>query len=135
MSPTEPKEKSYGTQVTGHSVPQTPVSQDEQFKEKAFGTQVTGRSVPQTPVSSKDEATEKSASIGTTPLDLERQPPPSQEYHIFTRSKKLQIVYIVSAAAIFSPLSSNIYFPALGMISKVSWYGLITQNSTHIIFL
>jgi hypothetical protein len=28
-------------------------------------------------------------------------------------------VYIVSLAGLFSPLSSNIYFPALGQISKV----------------
>lgn len=55
-------------------------------------------------------------------LNLESQlvsPPP---YHVFSRTRKLQIVYIVSAAAIFSPLSSNIYFPALGAISKVSWH-------------
>jgi len=30
------------------------------------------------------------------------------------------MVCIVSLAAIFSPLSSNIYFPALGVISRVS---------------
>ncbi|ODM15128.1 hypothetical protein SI65_09367 [Aspergillus cristatus] len=51
-------------------------------------------------------------------LNLESQlvsPPP---YHVFSRTRKLQIVYIVSAAAIFSPLSSNIYFPALGAVSK-----------------
>lgn len=50
-------------------------------------------------------------------LDSQDPPPP---YHVFTRSRKLQIVCIVSLAAIFSPLSSSIYFPALGMISKVS---------------
>lgn len=40
-------------------------------------------------------------------------------YHVFTLEKKKQLVHIVSAAAIFSPLSSNIYFPGLGQISTV----------------
>jgi len=40
-------------------------------------------------------------------------------YHVFSRSKKKQLVYIVSLAGLFSPLSSNIYFPALGQISRV----------------
>ncbi|QSZ30773.1 hypothetical protein DSL72_000331 [Monilinia vaccinii-corymbosi] len=38
-------------------------------------------------------------------------------YHIFSISKKRQLVYIVSLAGLFSPLSSNIYFPALKEIS------------------
>ncbi|KAJ5495461.1 hypothetical protein N7539_000577 [Penicillium diatomitis] len=51
--------------------------------------------------------------------DLESQPPPpAPVYHVFSRTQKLCMVYIVSLAAIFSPLSSNIYFPALGLISK-----------------
>lgn len=90
------------------------------LNEKVNETQVTDKSVPQTPVSPED-GPPKEASTLVAPIDLERQPQPdpSAAYHIFNRSKKLQIVYIVSAAAIFSPLSSNIYFPALGMISKV----------------
>ena len=51
---------------------------------------------------------------------LESQLPPPPAYHIFNRSRKLELVFIVSLAAIFSPLSSNIYFPALGDVSKVS---------------
>ncbi|KAJ5826381.1 hypothetical protein N7474_003519 [Penicillium riverlandense] len=49
---------------------------------------------------------------------LESQVPLPPPYHVFTRYRKLQMVCIVSLAAIFSPLSSNIYFPALGTISK-----------------
>ncbi|KAK3693414.1 major facilitator superfamily domain-containing protein [Podospora appendiculata] len=41
-------------------------------------------------------------------------PPP---YHVFTTRQKWQLVYIVSLAGLFSPLSSNIYFPALGAIA------------------
>ncbi|KAJ6164428.1 hypothetical protein N7470_003100 [Penicillium chermesinum] len=51
-------------------------------------------------------------------ISLENQSSPPPVYHVFTRTRKLQIVCIVSLAAIFSPLSSNIYFPALGMISR-----------------
>ncbi|KAK3937506.1 major facilitator superfamily domain-containing protein [Diplogelasinospora grovesii] len=43
---------------------------------------------------------------------------PEPPYHIFTTTKKWQLVYIVSLAGLFSPLSSNIYFPALGAIAK-----------------
>jgi hypothetical protein len=46
---------------------------------------------------------------------LTEEPP----YHIFTSTRKKQLVYIVSLAALFSPLSSNIYFPALGQIATV----------------
>lgn len=53
-------------------------------------------------------------------LNLESQTPPPSPYHVFSRSRKLQMVCIVSLAAIFSPLSSNIYFPALGEITRVS---------------
>jgi hypothetical protein len=45
---------------------------------------------------------------------------PEPPYHIFDRKRKKQIVYIVSLAGLFSPLSSNIYFPALGQIANVS---------------
>ncbi|EAW12522.1 uncharacterized protein ACLA_009450 [Aspergillus clavatus NRRL 1] len=49
---------------------------------------------------------------------LEGQYPEPPAYHVFSRSRKLQMVCIVSLAAIFSPLSSNIYFPALGDVSR-----------------
>jgi hypothetical protein len=44
---------------------------------------------------------------------------PEPPYHVFSLAKKKQLVYIISLAGLFSPLSSNIYFPALGQISKV----------------
>lgn len=69
-------------------------------------------------LSSTDERTLNISSPGS--INLESQTSVSSTYHVFTRSRKLQMVCIVSLAAIFSPLSSNIYFPALGMISKVS---------------
>jgi hypothetical protein len=40
-------------------------------------------------------------------------------YHVFSTGKKWQLVGIVSLAGLFSPLSSNIYFPALGAIAAV----------------
>lgn len=84
--------------------------------------------VKEPPVTEKDAASDASLSTGEDSKHLEalssvsirldsQDPPPP--YHVFTRSRKLQIVCIVSLAAIFSPLSSNVYIPALGMISKV----------------
>lgn len=43
-------------------------------------------------------------------------------HHIFNHRQKLWMVYIVSFAGLFSPLSSNIYFPALGNIARVCRY-------------
>lgn len=65
-------------------------------------------------------ADEKNLKSPAESINLESQSHHAPVYHVFTRSRKLQMVCIVSLAAIFSPLSSNIYFPALGMISKVS---------------
>jgi hypothetical protein len=45
---------------------------------------------------------------------------PEPQYHVFSSGRKKQLVYIVSLAGLFSPLSSNIYFPALGAIADVS---------------
>ena len=58
----------------------------------------------------------KSSGSSTYSLDKNLPEPP---YHVFTLAKKKQLVYIVSLAGLFSPLSSNIYFPALGQISTV----------------
>lgn len=55
---------------------------------------------------------------------------PEPPYHVFSRSKKKQLVYIVSLAGLFSPLSSNIYFPALGQISRVCLRSLLTTTSS-----
>ncbi|KAK3392696.1 MFS general substrate transporter [Podospora didyma] len=48
---------------------------------------------------------------------IQEKPLPEQPYHVFTTRKKWQLVYIVSLAGLFSPLSSNIYFPALSAIA------------------
>ncbi|KPM41931.1 hypothetical protein AK830_g4634 [Neonectria ditissima] len=39
-------------------------------------------------------------------------------YHVFSKAQKWNIVYLVSLAGSFSPLSSNIYFPAINTISS-----------------
>lgn len=47
---------------------------------------------------------------------------PETPYHIMTLAEKKRLVCVVSLAGLFSPLSSNIYFPALGRIAKASSY-------------
>ncbi|KAE8309789.1 major facilitator superfamily domain-containing protein [Aspergillus transmontanensis] len=71
--------------------------------------------VASVPVSSKNSISDPSFPLEDS---LEAQQPSPPVYHIFSRSQKLEMVVIVSLAAIFSPLSSNIYFPALGAISR-----------------
>jgi hypothetical protein len=48
--------------------------------------------------------------------------PGGPPYHVFDHRQKLFLVYIVSFAGFFSPLSSNIYFPAIEAISQVGWH-------------
>lgn len=43
----------------------------------------------------------------------------SEPYSVFHRNKKLLIVAICCLTGIVSPLSANIYFPALDVIQKV----------------
>lgn len=92
-------------EVTDHSVQSTPtiVPEDE-------------NQLPEVPVS----------------VALESQTPSPPPYHVFSRTRKLQMIFIVSLAAIFSPLSSNIYFPALGEISRVR--GLSTSSRVSFVF-
>jgi len=87
----------------------------EQFKEP----QISENSVNSSPYLSPQD--DKSLAMrNLDSVKLESQASPAPQYHVFSRSRKLEMVCIVSLAAIFSPLSSNIYFPALGTISKVS---------------
>lgn len=80
---------------------------------------VTEYSVNSSPsLSAQDEKRLPTPSSESINLEGQNKPPPL--YHVFTRTRKLQMVCIVSLAAIFSPLSSNIYFPSLGEISRVS---------------
>lgn len=46
--------------------------------------------------------------------------PPKEPYHVFSHGKKWSIVILIGVAGLFSGLSSNIYFPALDAIAKVS---------------
>lgn len=53
---------------------------------------------------------------GTAVQELEPEPP----YHVFTKKQKWVVIVIIGAAGLFSGLSSNIYFPALDTIARVS---------------
>ncbi len=62
--------------------------------------------------------------------EKQQQQLPEPPYHVFSLAQKKRMVYIVSLAGLFSPLSSNIYFPALGQISRVC-DGLQSQKLCH----
>jgi hypothetical protein len=75
------------------------------------------------------------------PRDLEatlsRVSTNSAPYSIFTLSQKRFIVFMVSIASFFSPLSANIYFPALNVLSvdfKVSEAIMNLTLSSYMIF-
>lgn len=68
--------------------------------------------IADTKVADYDESSSTWTRMSEKPLS---DPP----YHVFTRREKWALVYIVSLAGLFSPLSSNIYFPALEAIAEV----------------
>lgn len=43
-----------------------------------------------------------------------------QPYHVFAKGRKKFLVGVIGVAGLFSGLSSNIYFPSLDAIAKVS---------------
>lgn len=53
---------------------------------------------------------------------------PQPPYHVFNRSKKLQIVILVSFAGILSPLSTSIYLPALAEIATVRRHPVVRES-------
>lgn len=53
-----------------------------------------------------------------------------EPYHVFTPRQRWFVVVIIGAAGLFSGLSSNIYFPALDAIAKVS-LDLFLQRLLH----
>ncbi len=61
----------------------------------------------------KEKQTSKSEDVAE-----ERAAEPEPPFSIFSRSEKTFIVIIVSLAALFSPLSANIYYPALNVLAK-----------------
>ncbi|KAI9742143.1 MAG: hypothetical protein M1818_004043 [Claussenomyces sp. TS43310] len=65
------------------------------------------------------------------PKEASSEPP----YHVFTRAKKKRMVYIVSLAGFFSPLSSNIYFPALTQISESIGVSLSLVSLTVTVYM
>jgi hypothetical protein len=65
------------------------------------------------------EETRSEDEIPLQPISKDRSLPETP-YHVFSTQQKRVLVYIVSLAGLFSPLSSNIYFPALNAIADVS---------------
>ena len=70
----------------------------------------------------QSDSVEATDSVSNAEAELRSLPSPSTErdppYHIFNKKRKWLLVYIVSIAGMFSPLSSNIYFPAINAISR-----------------
>lgn len=73
-------------------------------------------------ISMKDGAKrdEQRAREGQEAIDPEsaRERPTTPPYSIFTRGQKRYIVFLAAFAGLFSPLSANIYFPALNTLAS-----------------
>lgn len=58
--------------------------------------------------------------VSDTPEAVNNRTDTEAPYCVFTTRKKWDLVLIVSLAGLFSSLSSNVYFPAIPDIAKVS---------------
>ncbi|KAL8712657.1 MAG: hypothetical protein Q9220_003189 [cf. Caloplaca sp. 1 TL-2023] len=56
-------------------------------------------------------------------------------YTVFTKSTKRGIVFLVALAGFFSPLSANIYFPALSYLARDLHVSLELMNITITVYL
>ncbi|OBT58609.1 hypothetical protein VE04_01702 [Pseudogymnoascus sp. 24MN13] len=60
---------------------------------------------------------------------------PEPPYHVFTHKKKKMLMYLAATAGMFSSLSANIYFPALGQISRDINVGLPLLSLTITVYM
>ncbi|KFZ25296.1 hypothetical protein V502_00220 [Pseudogymnoascus sp. VKM F-4520 (FW-2644)] len=60
---------------------------------------------------------------------------PEPPYHVFSRRKKKRLMYLAAIAGMFSSLSANIYFPALGQISRDINVGLPLLSLTITVYM
>ncbi|KAM7186947.1 major facilitator superfamily transporter [Naviculisporaceae sp. PSN 640] len=56
--------------------------------------------------------------VPTSHAPKHKASPDNQPYHVYAKGQKWFLIVIISAAGLFSGLSSNIYFPAMDEISK-----------------
>ncbi|KAK1780653.1 major facilitator superfamily domain-containing protein [Copromyces sp. CBS 386.78] len=69
--------------------------------------------------SEKASATASVTRIGdNTIINSNSRQPSEPPYHVFTKKEKWLVTVIIAVSGLFSPLSSNIYFPALGAIAN-----------------
>jgi hypothetical protein len=59
------------------------------------------------------------------------KPEVDEPYHIFNKREKWFLIAIIGVAGMFSGLSSNIYFPSLDAIARVSPPSLTINYPTH----
>ena len=129
-----------GTPTSGTSAAGTPfyVSPNLSHTTLPSSTSFSGRrhsfasANPPQPVEQLELPLSREESLVKNPFNQSSTPPPEPEkanttptkeppYHISTPRQKKLLVYIVSLAGLFSPLSSNIYTPALDTIARVSY--------------
>lgn len=126
-----------GTPTSGTSAAGTPfyVSPNLSHTTLPSSTSFSGRrhsfasANPPQPVEQLELPLSREESLVKNPFNQSSTPPPEPEkanttptkeppYHISTPRQKKLLVYIVSLAGLFSPLSSNIYTPALDTIAR-----------------
>jgi len=117
------KDPTHGPSTNDPDIPerQTPIVSEAQSPLSSFSPRPPGVQTPK----QQEEKGLVELSCATAPANDENNDAihgPLEPYHVFSRREKWCAVWIVSLAGLFSPLSSNIYFPALGDISLVCFF-------------
>ncbi|KAI0776582.1 MFS general substrate transporter [Trametes elegans] len=71
----------------------------------------------------------------TNPIHGRTQPPPTPVYSVYTSREKWMIVAVTSFAALFSPLTANIYFPAIPDIAAAFNVSIELINLTVTVYM
>ena len=115
-------------------------SSDIRSDEKAdidHSKDTSGQEKKQAPNSKKENKDNENGQTKPESLSQEQEvePPPEPPFSIFSPSEKRFIVVIASLAALFSPLSANIYYPALNTLSEDLHESLSKINLTITTYL
>ncbi|KAK3948001.1 major facilitator superfamily domain-containing protein [Pseudoneurospora amorphoporcata] len=98
---------------------------DEKYREAGGGNK-----------SEKASATASVTRIGdNTIINSNSRQPSEPPYHVFTKKEKWLVTVIIAVSGLFSPLSSNIYFPALGAIANAIHTDIALVSLTVTIYM
>src|ERR1700712_5598476 len=82
------------------------------------------------PLAAKTQTASNEDAEKTGPVEDHETPTPETSYTVFTRTERWLITVIMGLAMFFSPMTANIYFPAIPSLSQAMHVSLQKINLT-----